>query len=504
MDALAPHSLPTAGDDLLRSGAVAPAAPVPVSVAWGDGIGPEIMRASLRVLVAAGAAIEIEPIEIGESAARAGSAGGIGPEAWSSIRRTRVLYKAPIATPQGGGMKSVNVTLRKSLGMFANVRPCVSLAPFVASRAPQMDVVIVRENEEDLYAGIEHRQTGDVVQCLKLISRPGCERIVRYAFEYARACGRRKVSCFTKDNIMKLTDGLFHTVFDEIAAEYPDIESEHLIVDIGAARLATRPERFDVVVAPNLYGDILSDIAAEVSGSVGLAPSANIGHGAAMFEAVHGSAPDIAGRDVANPSGLLLAGVMMLAHIGQGRAAEKVHNAWLRTIEDGIHTADVYREGTSARRVGTQEFAAAVIERLGQRPRSLAPAPAVSACKVPVKELTASDVASKTLRGVDVFLHWTGKSPDTLARSLAPHGPAGMRLDMISNRGVKVWPDGHAETACTDHWRCRYLFEPHIAGNGVVALQAAARLAQAGFDVVKLENLYDFDGRPGYSLGQGQ
>ncbi len=504
MDALVPNSLLTAGDSFHGSGAAARPAPTPISVAWGDGIGPEIMRASLRVLVAAGARIEVEPIEIGQSAARAGSAGGIGAEAWSSIRRTRVLYKAPIATPQGGGMKSVNVTLRKSLGMFANVRPCVSLSPFVASRAPGMDVVIVRENEEDLYAGIEHRQTGDVVQCLKLISRPGCERIVRYAFEYARACGRRKVSCFTKDNIMKLTDGLFHTVFDEIAAEYPDIANEHLIVDIGAARLATRPERFDVIVAPNLYGDILSDIAAEVSGSVGLAPSANIGHAAAMFEAVHGSAPDIAGRDIANPSGLLLAGTLMLAHIGQGEVAETVHNAWLRTIEDGIHTADIFQAGTSARCVGTRDFALAVIERIGQRPRNIAPARAVSACKVPLKEPTDSGDALKTLRGMDVFLHWAGKSPETLARSLAMHGPAGMRLDMISNRGVKVWPEGHAETSCTDHWRCRYLFEPNIAGNGGVALQAAARLARAGFDVVKLENLYDFDGRPGYSLGQGQ
>ncbi|NUP99757.1 MAG: NADP-dependent isocitrate dehydrogenase, partial [Armatimonadetes bacterium] len=277
-------------------------------------------------------------------------------EAWSSIRRTRVLYKAPIATPQGGGMKSVNVTLRKSLGMFANVRPCVSLAPFVASRAPQMDVVIVRENEEDLYAGIEHRQTGDVVQCLKLISRPGCERIVRYAFEYARACGRRKVSCFTKDNIMKLTDGLFHTVFDEIAAEYPDIESEHLIVDIGAARLATRPERFDVVVAPNLYGDILSDIAAEVAGSVGLAPSANIGHGAAMFEAVHGSAPDIAGKGVANPTALLLAAVMMLRHLEQEEVASRVHQALVAALQEpGNRTRDLGGEAS------TSQFAEAVV-----------------------------------------------------------------------------------------------------------------------------------------------
>ena len=210
-----------------------------------------------------------------------------------------------------------------------------------------MDVVIVRENEEDLYAGIEHQQTNDVVQCLKLISRPGSEKIVRYAFEYARRNNRKKVTCFTKDNIMKLTDGLFHKVFDEIGAEYPDIEKEHWIVDIGAAKMADTPEAFDVIVMPNLYGDILSDVAAQIAGSVGLAGSANIGDQCAMFEAIHGSAPRRAGQNLANPSGLLLGAVMMLVHIDQPDVAERVHNAWLRTIEDGIHTYDIYKEGVS-------------------------------------------------------------------------------------------------------------------------------------------------------------
>jgi isocitrate dehydrogenase len=250
---------------------------VPVTLAHGDGIGPEIMQAVLRVLSAAGARIAPEPIEIGETVYRAGHSSGIAPEAWESLRRTRVLLKAPITTPQGGGYKSLNVTIRKTLGLYANVRPCVSYAPFVPGAHPSMDLVIVRENEEDLYAGIEHRQTDEVYQCLKLITRPGCEKIVRYAFEYARAHGRRKVTCMTKDNIMKMTDGLFHAVFDKIAAGYPEIAAEHQIIDIGAARLARHPERFDVIVTPNLYGDILSDIAAEVSGSVGLCGSANVG-----------------------------------------------------------------------------------------------------------------------------------------------------------------------------------------------------------------------------------
>ncbi|MDQ3253142.1 MAG: NADP-dependent isocitrate dehydrogenase, partial [Acidobacteriota bacterium] len=263
----------------------------PITVAHGDGIGPEIMAATLHILQQAGAELDIETIEIGEKVYLAGNNAGIAESAWDSLRRTKVFLKAPITTPQGGGYKSLNVTVRKTLGLYANVRPCVSYHPFVETKHPVMDVVIVRENEEDVYGGIEHRQTDQVYQCLKLITRPGCEKIVRYAFEYARRNNRRKVTCFTKDNIMKLTDGLFHKVFDEIAPEYSDIENEHWIVDIGAAKLADTPEAFDVVVMPNLYGDILSDIAAQIAGSVGLAGSANIGESVSMFEAIHGSAP---------------------------------------------------------------------------------------------------------------------------------------------------------------------------------------------------------------------
>ncbi|MBC7932124.1 MAG: NADP-dependent isocitrate dehydrogenase, partial [Rubrivivax sp.] len=260
----------------------------PITVAHGDGIGPEIMEATLHILKEAGARLDIERIEIGEKVYLAGNAAGIEPGAFESLRRTKVFLKAPITTPQGGGYKSLNVTVRKTFGLYANVRPCVSYHPFVETKHPVMDVVIVRENEEDVYGGIEYRQTNQVTQCLKLISRPGTEKIVRYAFEYARANSRRKVTCFTKDNIMKITDGLFHKIFEEIAAEYTDIENEHWIVDIGAAKLADTPEAFDVVVLPNLYGDVLSDVAAQIAGSVGLAGSANIGESIAMFEAIHG------------------------------------------------------------------------------------------------------------------------------------------------------------------------------------------------------------------------
>ncbi|HEY4555936.1 MAG TPA: NADP-dependent isocitrate dehydrogenase, partial [Lysobacter sp.] len=355
-----------------------PAAPLAVptrrtvAVAAGDGIGPEITAAVLDVLAAADGGLSFRPVTVGLGAYRAGAMAGFGPEVMEAVTEHGVILKGPITTPQGGGYKSVNVSLRKSLGLYANLRPCVAYHPFVRTAHPGMDVVIVRENEEDTYAGIEHRQTDEVVQCLKLITRPGCERIVRYAFEYARLHGRRKVTCMTKDNIMKLTDGLFHRVFDETAAQYPGIAAEHMIIDIGTAKMAVDPRRFDVVVTPNLYGDILSDVAAEVAGSIGMAPSSNIGRDCAMFEAVHGSAPDIAGRDLANPSGLLLSAVMMLMHLGRGAAATAVHNAWLRTLEDGVHTPDVHVEGRSRERVGTRAFARAVIERLDQAPRELA------------------------------------------------------------------------------------------------------------------------------------
>jgi isocitrate dehydrogenase len=480
---------------------------VPITVAYGDGIGPEIMEATLRILEAAGAQLEIEVIEIGEKVYLRGNTAGIAPEAWESLRRTKVFLKAPITTPQGGGFKSLNVTTRKTLGLFANVRPCVSYHPFVSTKHPVMDVVIIRENEEDLYAGIEHQQTDEVTQCLKLISRPGTEKIVRYAFEYARAYGRKKVTCFTKDNIMKLTDGLFHKIFDEIAAEYPDIENEHWIIDIGAAKLADSPENFDVIVMPNLYGDVLSDVAAQITGSVGLAGSANIGEGFAMFEAIHGSAPRRAGQNVANPSGLLLGAVQMLVYIGQAEVAQKVHNAWLKTMEDGIHTYDIFKEGTSKEKVSTSDFASAVIARIGQTPSTLK---AVKYEKGKSIKVTSSPTkkGKKETIGVDLFLHWTeangGKDPNVLGEALKQYGYNGLNLKMITNRGLKVYPDGFPETFCTDHWRCRYqkADESPITHKEIVELMRL--VTEAGFDVIKTENLCTFDGVRSYSLGQGQ
>jgi isocitrate dehydrogenase len=478
--------------------------PIGITVARGDGIGPEIMDATLRVLDAAGAPLRYDVIEIGEQVYLHGHTSGIAAESWDTIRRNRVLLKAPITTPQGSGYKSLNVTIRKSLNLYANVRPTKSYAPFVASTHPGINLVIIRENEEDLYAGIEHQQTDEVTQVLKLITRPGSERIVRYAFEYARAYGRHKVTCMTKDNIMKVTDGLFHRVFDEVAAEYPDIQSEHQIIDIGAARLAAQPEQFDVIVTLNLYGDILSDIASQVAGSVGLAGSANVGDGFAMFEAVHGSAPDIAGKDVANPSGLLLAATQLLVHVGAAEAAETIKNAWLATIEDGVHTTDIYREGLSARQVGTQAFTDAVIERLGRRPGQLAPV------QYHAGGITVADREVprrvKRLVGVDAFLDWSeaGRDPDALGAAVTAALPQGWKLKMITNRGVKVFPDGMPETFCTDHWRCRLVPDEGRQITNVDVIEALAGVVAAGLDLIKTEHLYTFDGEPGYSLGQGE
>jgi isocitrate dehydrogenase len=486
---------------------------VPITVAHGDGIGPEIMEATLHILKEAGARIDIDTIDIGEKVYLAGNSAGIAPESWDSLRRTKVFLKAPITTPQGGGFKSLNVTVRKTLGLYANIRPCVSYHPFIDTKHPVMDVVIVRENEEDTYAGIEYRQTDMVELCLKLISRPGCEKIVRYAFEYATKNNRKKVTAFVKDNIMKQTDGLFHKVFDEIAVEYPSIEADHWIVDIGAAKMADTPENFDVIVMPNLYGDILSDVAAQIAGSVGLAGSANIGENISMFEAIHGSAPRRAGQNLANPSGLFLGSILMMVHIGQPDVAELAHNAWLRTVEDGVHTYDVYKEGVSKEKVGTKEFAQAVVDRLGQKPETLKaveyqiPEVIAEADRKPIYSIR--EPQKKELVGVDVFIGWWNGKFYGAGTELGPQvealGGNGLKLVMMSNRGTKIYPGGHVDTFCVDHWRCRFQGEnPNDVITHQQVIDLLSRFNEAGFDFIKTEHLYNFDGKPGYSMGQGQ
>lgn len=474
-----------------------------VTVAHGDGIGPEIMDATLEIIKASGAPVEFEEIEIGEKVYLSGEMSGISKDSWETIRRNKAFLKAPITTPQGGGYKSLNVTIRKSLGLFANVRPCKTFKPYIPAYCGDMDMVVVRENEEDLYAGIEHQQTGEVVQCLKLISEPGCEKIVRYAFEYARNYNRKKVTCMTKDNIMKHTDGLFHDVFNRIAKEYPDIETEHRIIDIGSAVVATRPDILDVVVTTNLYGDIISDIMAQVAGSVGLSGSSNIGHGRGMFEAIHGSAPDIAGKNIANPSGLLHGAILMLDYLGLSEYAVKIEGATLKTLEEGIHTADLYQEGLSTKKVGTKEFAQSVIERLGQMPSKIEVKQRnVKPIEIDIKK---SEPKPKKLVGVDLFIDWDSedRNPDTLGKILEDNSTNKLKLKMITNRGVKVYPGGIPETFKTDHWRCRFVPKSGDVNNKDI-LDLMTSIGNGGCDIIKTENLYEIAGERAYSLGQGE
>ncbi len=476
---------------------------IPIAVAYGDGIGPEIMKAALHILDEAGAPLEQHVIEIGEKLYLKGINTGIEPKSWDTIRHTKAFLKAPITTPQGGGFKSLNVTVRTTMGLYANIRPCVAYSPFINTKHPGMDVVIVRENEEDLYAGIEYRQSPEVYKSLKLISRPGSEKIVRYAFEYARHYNRKKVTCFTKDNIMKISDGLFHKVFDEIAQEYPDIVNEHWIVDIGAAKLADTPEAFDVIVMPNLYGDILSDVAAQISGSVGIAGSANIGSKGAMFEAIHGSAPRRAGQNLANPSGLILASVLMLTYLGETSVAERIHNAWLSTIEEGIHTYDIFKEGVSKEKVGTKEFANAVVKNLGNKPKKL---PAVSyhsskkMVSLPPHSIPAP--VKRDLVGVDVFIY-SKDSAESLIKQTTAKQWSPLQLQMISNRGARIWPEGHPETFCVDQYRLRFMRKDKSSATAGDIFKILQEVDNMGFDIVCTENLYHFDGAPAFSSAQG-
>ena len=482
---------------------------IPVTVAFGNGIGPAIMQVALNVLSAAEANICVDTIEIGEKVFEQGIDSGITDKAWDSVKKNKILFKAPITTPQGKGYKSLNVTFRKALGLFANVRPSLSYHPYVPTKHPKLDLVIIRENEEDTYTGIEYQQTQGSTQCLKIITRNGCEKIVRYAFEYAQQTGRKKVTCMSKDNIMKITDGLFHQVFKEIATEYPNIENEHYIIDIGTAMVADQPQRFDVIVTLNLYGDILSDVASQIAGSVGLAGSANIGNNYAMFEAIHGSAPDIAGQNIANPSAIIQASTMMLNYLGLFETANTIQNALLATIEDGIHTKDIFQEGISKQAVGTQEFGEAVIQRLGKTPQKLTPANYKLSKKMNLlAPKNGRKAATKEWVGVDIFLEWgdISTSPEILADMLNTITQDPLKLHIITNRGFKVYPNGFPNMEYGDLWRCRYFpsSEKTQPLGFLTVIDFLTTLDSAGFEIVKTENLYNFDGQRGYSLAQGE
>lgn len=483
---------------------------IPICVAHGDGIGPEIMDATLSILKASGAPLEFHTIEIGKDVYLSGkSETGITPKAWDLLNQHRVLLKAPITTPQGKGYKSLNVAIRKRLGLYANVRPCMSFHPFIPTHFPDMDLVIIRENEEDLYAGIEYRQTHNTFQSLKIITRKGCENIIRYAFEFAHRTSRKKVTCMTKDNIMKMSDGLFHQVFDEIKVEFPHIEAEHYIIDIGTAMLASNPEQFDVVVTLNLYGDIISDVTAQISGSVGLGGSANIGKEHAMFEAIHGSAPDIAGKDVANPSGLLNGAIQMLVYLNLTDIAANIQNALLKTIEDGIHTADIAAQSDEhPKAVGTKEFAKQVIANLGNKPTQFnavdLSAPTIK-LEEPILKPHNQETEVKKLIGVDVFIDRHHIDPVELANERCTNVSDNISLQLISCRGLTLWPNDKPcnPPAELDFFCCRFLANDTLKGlehKDIIAL--LDELNVRGIDFVKMEMLYSFADILGFTARQ--
>jgi isocitrate dehydrogenase len=474
-----------------------------VTLIPGDGIGPEVVRSAQRIVEAAGVRIEWEECAAGASVFLKGLASGVPAETIESIQRTGVALKGPLETPVGYGEKSANVTLRKLFETFGNLRPVRELPGVPTPYAGRgIDLVVVRENVEDLYAGIEHQQTPGVAQCLKLMSRKGCERIARLAFEVARAEGRPRVHCATKANIMKLTEGLLKRTFEEVAQDYPDIEAQHLIVDNCAHQLVRRPEQFDVIVTSNMNGDILSDLTSGLVGGLGFAPSANIGEQVAIFEAVHGSAPKYAGRDVINPTAMIMSAVMLLRHLEELEAAATIEHAVLATLASGTATRDVVGDEHAT---STSAFTDKVLAHLGtraegwqvrdHRPLSV---PRVGGGAVSVRSVRRRVV------GVDVFVE-SGLSPAALGASLCQlAADTPLRLKMISNRGTRVWPPTGAATDCVDHWRCRFVVreEDWHASDDVLA-DLLARVATRHC-WMHLEKLNEFDGAPGYTRAQGE
>ncbi|MFZ4811735.1 MAG: NADP-dependent isocitrate dehydrogenase [Ilumatobacteraceae bacterium] len=474
-----------------------------VTVIPGDGIGPECVEAAVSIITAVGVDIEWEERHAGERVFEAGIASGVPDETIDSINRTRVVLKGPLGTPVGYGEKSANVTLRKLFETYANIRPVREL-PGVKTRysGSGIDLVVVRENVEDLYAGIEHMQTPGVAQCLKLISRKGCEKIVRLAFEFARSEGRKSVACATKSNIMKLTEGELKRTFERIAPEYPEIDAWHVIIDNCAHQLVKKPEQFDVIVTTNMNGDIISDLTSALVGGLGFAPSANLGSDVAIFEAVHGSAPKYAGRNVINPTAVILSSVMMLKHLGEFEAAETMEHAVLSTLQQGHLTGDVVGYDTG---VSTSDYTKAIISNLGQRvdgytvrrvnPIHIPPAP---------KDPVTVRPSTRELVGTDIFVE-TGEFPEQLGpklESLAEGTP--LKLKMVSNRGTKVYPDGNRNIDVVDQYRCRFIRRDDSTPIGLDAVRDLLGRIESSYSWCHVELLQLFDGQPSYTKAQGE
>jgi len=472
-----------------------------ITVLPGDGIGPEVVDAALAIVTATGAPVEFEKCEAGARGFQKGIATGIPKETIESIERTRVVLKGPLETPIGYGNRSANVTLRTLFETYGNIRPVRELPGVqTAFTGRKLDIVIVRENIEDLYAGIEYMQTPGVAEGLKLISREGCEKIVKLAFAFAIAEERKAVHCATKSNIMKLTEGLLQHTFEEFAPQYPSITSKHILIDNCAHQLAMRPEQFDVIVTTNMNGDILSDLTSGLTGGLGFAPSANIGNDVSIFEAVHGSAPDIAGKNKANPTALILSAAMMLRHIGEGKAANDVEQAVLVTLESGIRTSDMIGVRNPA---ATTEFTKAVIANLGKTSK-VSPPRDYKRVELPPAQLGVNAVAAKSRRvvGVDVYVE-SELEPKDLAASLQGLAKSSaLRLEMITNRGAMVFPASDRRVSLVDHFRCRFV--PRTSGSEPVDADIITLLATIGgqYRWMHVEKLQEFDGAPAFSKSQ--
>jgi isocitrate dehydrogenase len=474
-----------------------------VTLIPGDGIGPECVASARRIVEATGAPIEWEEREAGAEVFKKGLPSGVPPETIDSISSTGVALKGPLETPVGFGEKSANVTLRKLFETYANVRP-VREMPGV--RTPYtgrgVDLVVVRENVEDLYAGIEYMQTPGVAECLKLISVKGSEKIARFAFEYARSEGRTSVACATKANIMKLTEGTLKRVFEQVAPEYPEIESWHVIIDNCAHQLVKRPEQFDVIVTTNMNGDIISDLSSALIGGLGFAPSANIGNEIAIFEAVHGSAPKYAGKNVINPTAVILAAVMMLRYMELFAQADAIEHAIGVTLESGVLTGDVlgYDKGTP-----TTEYTDAIIGNLGKRSETWT-VREHRALQLPKLSPDPDYVkpASRAVVGLDVFIESPLSASELGASLMELTSDTRMSLKMVSSRGTKVFPPTGAITDTLDHWRARFITKENpgdLPDEDVN--QLLARISRR-HTWMHIEKLQEFDGELGFTRDQGE
>jgi len=481
-----------------------------IAVAKGDGIGPEIMDAVLRIFTANKVPLEYEFVDMGKWVFDKGFSDGMTPEAKHTIESLGLLFKGPMETPKGKGVKSINVTARKTWNTYANNRVFQSLhgVNTVFSRAGiPIDLTVVRENIEDTYGGIEHMLTHDVALSRRFITRPGSLQVIRYAFMLAKQKNATRITCGHKANIMKLTDGLFLECFYEVAKEFPDLKADDVIVDDLCMKLVTRPDTFDVIVLTNLQGDIVSDLCAGLVGGLGFAPSANIGDHISIFEAVHGTAPDIAGKNIANPTALLLSGIAMLRHVGLTENAAIIENALLFTLESGVHTGDFGDKNKPS--VNTNQFADAIIQNFGKKP-GVNPRPIVPnkpGTPTPFKlqknpMMVSKELENEVIIGVDMFLE-SDAQPDEIAKKCERHAGVKFKLVNISNRGTQVWPTGSVYTNLVNVYNARFesLDQEPLSQQDIIGLYVSL---SGNFKIASLELLNQWGQKKGYSLAQGQ